>query len=112
MPNDPLDLLLGKRLKQLREALGWSPERLGEGIGVSEAQILRYEAGESRLSTSRLFRISRQLQVSPESFYDEIAQLDLDGLLDGRPGADGEAEPGTRPDERLLRGLIEGGDAS
>lgn len=121
MPKDPLDRLLGRRLEQLRKERGWTPERLGEGAGVSAAQILRYEAGESRLSTNRLFRLSRQLGVSPMAFYEEIVELDADGRLSQLPGgpfdvsepeAGDEAEPAERPDQRLLRGLIDGDDAS
>lgn len=120
-PKDPLDLLLGQRLRQLREERGLSPERLGEGLGVPAEQILRYETGRSRLYISRLFRLSQQLGVSPMDFYDGIAAPDVDGRLDQRPGespdpsepeAEGEGHPAERRDQRLLRGLIDGGDES
>lgn len=52
--------IVGKRMKDLREQLGWSQEKVGVAIGIDEsssrARISRYELGihEPPLPTTRL----------------------------------------------------------
>jgi transcriptional regulator with XRE-family HTH domain len=52
--------IVGKRIKDLREKLGWSQEKVGVAIGIDEsssrARISRYELGihEPPLPTARL----------------------------------------------------------
>jgi len=52
--------IVGRRLKELREELGWSQERVGVEIGMDEsssrARISRYELGvhEPPVATARL----------------------------------------------------------
>ncbi len=52
--------IVGRRIKGLREELGWSQERIGVAIGIDEsssrARISRYELGvhEPPLPTARL----------------------------------------------------------
>lgn len=59
--NDPLTTsIVGRRLKMLREELGWSQEKIGVAIGIDEsssrARISRYELGvhEPPVATARL----------------------------------------------------------
>ncbi len=62
MPLDdfPATSIVGRRIKELREELGWSQERVGVEIGIDEsssrARISRYELGvhEPAVPTSRL----------------------------------------------------------
>jgi len=74
--------IVGRRLKELREELGWSQERVGVEIGIDEsssrARISRYELGvhEPPLPTARL--IADVLGVPLAYMYcedDEIAAL-------------------------------------
>ena len=74
--------VVGRRIRQLREALGWSQERLGVAIGIDEssarARISRYELGvhEPPLPTVRL--IADALSVPLIYLYcedDSIAEL-------------------------------------
>jgi transcriptional regulator with XRE-family HTH domain len=56
----PSTSIVGKRMKDLREQLGWSQEKVGVAIGIDEsssrARISRYELGihEPPLPTTRL----------------------------------------------------------
>ena len=56
----PSTSIVGKRMKDLREQLGWSQEKVGVAIGIDEsssrARISRYELGihEPPLPTMRL----------------------------------------------------------
>ena len=74
--------IVGKRIKELREQLGWSQERIGVAIGIDEsssrARISRYELGihEPPLPTARL--IADALEVPLTYLYcedDKVAEL-------------------------------------
>ena len=74
--------VIGRRIRALREELGWSQEKVGVAIGIDEssarARISRYELGvhEPPLPTVRL--IAEVLDVPLSYLYcedDRIAQL-------------------------------------
>jgi transcriptional regulator with XRE-family HTH domain len=79
---DPIDVHVGKRLRQARLLIGLSQEDLGEGIGVSFQAVQKYEQGENRLSASRLFRAAKLLDQPVSYFFDDI---------DGEKPGDGSA---------------------
>jgi transcriptional regulator with XRE-family HTH domain len=63
-----VDAYVGCRLKQRREDLGMSQERLAELLGLSFQQVQKYERGLNRVGASRLFQLCGLLSVDP-SFY-------------------------------------------
>lgn len=74
--------ITGRRIRALREELGWSQEKLGVAIGIDEssarARISRYELGvhEPPLPTVRL--IAEALNVPLSYLYcedDQVAEL-------------------------------------
>lgn len=71
---DPIDVHVGRRLRQARLLAGLSQEELGEGIGVSFQAVQKYEHGENRLSASRLFRAAKLLARSVSFFFDDIEE--------------------------------------
>jgi transcriptional regulator with XRE-family HTH domain len=68
---DPIDVAVGRRLRQARLLAGLSQEELGHGIGVSFQAVQKYEHGENRLSASRLFRAAKFLGRPIAFFFDE-----------------------------------------
>ena len=46
--------------------------KLAEALGVSFQQMQKYENGANRVSASRLFDLSRVLDVSVEYFFDDM----------------------------------------
>ncbi len=52
---DPVDVHVGRRLRQARLLSGLSQEELGDGIGVSFQAVQKYEQGEN--SPERLRRL-------------------------------------------------------
>ena len=72
-PN-PIDIEVGRRLKQRRTLLGMSQERLGDLLGITYQQIQKYERGTNRIGSSRLYDICRILDV-PSSYFIEGAEL-------------------------------------
>jgi transcriptional regulator with XRE-family HTH domain len=54
----------GKRLRQLREAFGYSRREFSEKVGIAEGQIVRYEIGKNDATGDVLARIARAFGVS------------------------------------------------
>lgn len=57
MPH-PVDLKLGKKLREIRTSRGMSQAELGKQLGITFQQIQKYETGKNRISVSRLFDIA------------------------------------------------------
>ncbi len=71
IPN-PVDVHVGARLRVRRTLLGMSQTTLGKIIGVTFQQMQKYEKGTNRISASRLFDLSRVLDVTLEYFLDDM----------------------------------------
>lgn len=75
---DPIDVHVGKRIRDRRRALGVSQEKLAEGIGVTFQQVQKYEKGSNRVSASKLWQTAGVLQTDISHFFD--------GLKSAEPG--------------------------
>lgn len=64
------DIELGKRLQQIRTAMGVSQENLAANVGVTFQQIQKYEKGINRMTAVRLNQIKEHLGVPWEYFFD------------------------------------------
>ncbi|MCP4330481.1 MAG: helix-turn-helix transcriptional regulator [Alphaproteobacteria bacterium] len=71
-PN-PVDIHVGGRVRLRRTMLGMSQEKLGEAIGLTFQQVQKYERGTNRIGSSRLFELSRVLDVPITFFFDDMA---------------------------------------
>ena len=65
-----VDLHVGLRMRERREALGISQGRLGRHLGVAFSQIQKYEKGANRIGAGRLYQIADLLGVSPNWFFE------------------------------------------
>jgi len=70
-PN-PIDIHVGSRLRQRRTLLGMSQGKLGDTVGLTFQQIQKYERGANRIGASRLYDLSRVLDVSIAYFFEEM----------------------------------------
>lgn len=61
------DILIGGRVRQLREARGVTQATLGGRIGVTFQQVQKYERGTNRIAASRLIQIAECLDTTPAS---------------------------------------------
>jgi len=68
----PIDGHVGARVRMRRTLLGLNQTKLGEKLGVSFQQVQKYENGSNRISASRLFDLTRVLDVSIEHFFEDI----------------------------------------
>ncbi len=74
---DPIDVHVGTRVRVRRTLLGMNQTQLGEALGLTFQQVQKYENGKNRISASRLFQISRILEVPVAYFFE--------GLDEGTP---------------------------
>lgn len=57
---------VGRRIKEFRRNQGLTQKQVAWRIGVTGAQLHRYEAGATRIAASRLIAIATALGVQPE----------------------------------------------
>ncbi len=68
----PTDVHVGGRLRIRRTMLGMSQTKLAELIGLTFQQLQKYEKGTNRISASRLYELSRKLDVPISYFFEEL----------------------------------------
>ncbi|MGE4526804.1 MAG: helix-turn-helix domain-containing protein [Rhodospirillaceae bacterium] len=68
----PVDLHVGARIREMRQALHMTQEELAAACGVTFQQIQKYERGFNRVSCSRLVEIAAALSVHPAWFFDGL----------------------------------------
>ncbi len=68
----PIDVHVGARVRLRRGLLGMNQTILGKALGVSFQQVQKYENGTNRISASRLFDLTRVLDVSIEHFFEDM----------------------------------------
>ncbi len=69
----PIDVHVGSRLRLRRNLLGISQTDLGKALGVTFQQVQKYEKGTNRISASRLFNLSRVLDVPISFFFEDLS---------------------------------------
>ena len=67
---DPLDVHIAGRLKHRRTELEIRQADIAEFLGLSIAQIQKYETGQNRISAATLYRLSYQLGVPLDWFFE------------------------------------------
>jgi transcriptional regulator with XRE-family HTH domain len=99
-PN-PVDIHVGSRVRLRRTLLGMSQEKLGDALGLTFQQVQKYERGANRVGASRLYDLSRVLDVPVAYFFEEFADA---------PSVAGVAEPTTdayQPNPMMKRETLE-----
>ena len=71
---NPIDVHVGARLRARRTLLGMSQMVLGDAMGITFQQLQKYETGANRISASRLYELSKLLDVDISYFFDEMGQ--------------------------------------
>ncbi|HSV29069.1 MAG TPA: helix-turn-helix domain-containing protein [Candidatus Omnitrophota bacterium] len=72
-PN-PIDIHVGGRVRLRRTLLGITQEKLAESLGLTFQQVQKYERGANRVGASRLFDLSRVLDVPVSFFFEEMSE--------------------------------------
>ena len=66
---NPVDLLVGNRVRIRRMLIGMSQERLGELLGLTFQQVQKYEKGVNRIGAGRLFDVARILGRADQAYF-------------------------------------------
>jgi transcriptional regulator with XRE-family HTH domain len=70
---NPIDLLVGSRIRRFRKGRKMSQAQLGKKLGVTFQQVQKYENGKNRVGASRLQMISTALDVPVGQFFADDA---------------------------------------
>ncbi len=70
-----IDIHVGARVHLRRNLFGLSQTDLGKAVGVTFQQVQKYEKGTNRISASRLFNLSRVLDVPISFFFDDLSPV-------------------------------------
>jgi len=68
----PVDISIGKRVKDRRTLVGMTQTELGNIIGVTFQQIQKYEKGMNRITASTLYKLAEILKVDIAYFYQDV----------------------------------------
>jgi transcriptional regulator with XRE-family HTH domain len=79
----PVDAHVGKRIRHRRWMVGMTQQQLADRVGIKFQQIQKYETGMNRVSASRLYDISKEMDVPVAFFFEGLDNTDA-----ARPAAD------------------------
>ncbi len=68
----PVDVYVGRRVKERRVLLGLSQDDLGKLLGLTFQQVQKYEKGWNRISASKLWELTHILGVPVSWFFEGI----------------------------------------
>ncbi len=102
----PIDIHVGRRVRQRRTLLGMSQTTLGDTLGLSFQQVQKYENGTNRISASRIFNLSRVLDVPVEFFFDDMPAA-VAASSPAQSGGKAKEPPNYEPDPMATRATME-----
>lgn len=105
---DPIDVAVGARLRLRRKAMKVSQSALAEALDLTFQQVQKYERGANRIGASRLFDLSRVLDVPVSFFFDDMPS-DPDARPSPEPASygDTEGQASFEPDPMAKRETLE-----
>ncbi len=69
----PIDAHVGARVRLRRTLFGMTQTDLGDELGLTFQQVQKYEKGTNRISSSRLYELSRVFDVPVEHFFENMS---------------------------------------
>jgi transcriptional regulator with XRE-family HTH domain len=72
--SQPVDSLVGARIRLLRKRRKMSQTELGAALGVTFQQVQKYENGKSRVGASRLHLAAAALNVPINELFDGVSE--------------------------------------
>jgi transcriptional regulator with XRE-family HTH domain len=102
----PVDVHVGARVRLRRTLLGMTQTDLGDALGLTFQQVQKYERGANRIGSSRLYDLSRVLDVSVEHFFEDMPPAVATSSPTKRRGK-AKAAPGYELDPMAKRETLE-----
>ena len=72
----PVDIHVGRRVRERRTEFGISQPELAAAFGIAYQQLYKYEQAKNRISASRLYELSEALDVPVAFFFEGLAGTD------------------------------------
>ena len=94
-------------MQEVRARAGRHDLPLGDAIGVSYQQMQKYECGTNRISASRLFALSRVLDVPVEYFFDDMPAAVAASSPANKKRGSAKKPPSYEPDPMATRETLE-----
>jgi transcriptional regulator with XRE-family HTH domain len=79
------DLLLGKAIRDAREASGMSQPQLAAELGISQTAVSKMELGQIAITSSRLREVAAALKTTVSLLMDESTEAPLRDRLAHAP---------------------------
>lgn len=76
----PVDTHVGKRIKEIRTIRGLTQSNVADHLGISFQQLQKYETGANRVSASRMFELSKLLNITPSFFFEGLDGQNYDSM--------------------------------
>jgi transcriptional regulator with XRE-family HTH domain len=64
-----IEIVIGRRIRQVRTVKGLSQARLAQMLGISFQQVQKYESGQNRIAAGRLWEIANALDTPVALFF-------------------------------------------
>lgn len=77
-----VDVHVGRRLRERRNAVGVTQEVLADSVGLTFQQIQKYEKGANRISASRLQQFASFLNVDVAWFFEGCSVSNSESTLE------------------------------
>jgi len=94
----PVDAHVGQLLRHRRWLAGLTQQQLGDAVGIKFQQIQKYETGMNRISASRLWELSRALDVPVSFFFEGLSGAPGENPDDAAETIGKTAESGAKSD--------------
>lgn len=75
---DPIDIVVGGRIRLGREIAGISRPELAVAIGITRQQLQKYEEGVNRIAASMLHKAACTLKVPISWFFQGLSEAEVD----------------------------------
>ncbi|HEY0648740.1 helix-turn-helix transcriptional regulator [Phenylobacterium sp.] len=70
--DEPVEYVVGRRLRRRRRLMGLTQSELGVLCGVSFQQVQKYESAHTRLSVGMLWKLACALEVDVSYFFADV----------------------------------------
>lgn len=74
-PSNPINQLVGARVRLNRIRMGLSQSEFAEALGFTSQQAQNYEGGVDRISANHLQAIAKFQRVAPSSFFSGLIHV-------------------------------------
>lgn len=102
-PVNPIDHHVGRRVRQRRAAMGLCLDVLAQALALTPLQAEQIESGYRHLNVTKLYTLSRLLDVPVSYFFDELPHEYAAGF----PGTVCTALPPSSGDQTLKRETLD-----